>query len=195
MTEPEAGTAMRTHRVWWLIVSVLFVVGVCAGLAGASVAPFAGWSTTIDAAAIAAVIVIGVAIPQLVKGIRRWLRRAPGRTTEQLDSVVRALAYSAQGFVPVLPLPLVTPPTDEELCQAWCASFQALNAAPSRRKFMRLVEERERYLDEIDRRHPAAFRAWLRSDATPSGSPLAYLHRTSTDPPAINWDVFGGQDW
>jgi hypothetical protein len=61
---------------------------------------------------------------------------------------------------------------------------------------MHLVEERARYLDELERRHPAAFRAWLTADATASGNPLPYLSLANTDPPAINWDeLVDGQDW
>ena len=51
----------------------------------------------------------------------------------------------------------------------------SLEATASRRKFMRIVEERGGYLDELERRNPAAFAAWLASGATAAGNPLPYL--------------------
>jgi hypothetical protein len=188
---------MSTRRAGWLITAVpLTVVGVFAYVAGSSVGVLAGLVAIIGAAAILAVLVFAVTSPWMVKAVRRWLRRTPGRSEGQLDTVLRVLACSGPGFVPLLPLPQVPLPTDSELCQSWCASYRALVAAPSRRKFIRLVEERGSYLDELERRHPAAFRAWFMSDATASGNPLPYLSLADTNPPAINWDeLVGGQDW
>jgi hypothetical protein len=127
--------------------------------------------------------------------IRRWQETAPNRSQGQWDAVLGALAVSGMGLVPSLPPLQIASPTDEELCSAWCASLRALRAAPSRRKTLQLVERRAAYLDELERRYPAAFAAWLTSGAAAFESPITYLHKAYGEPPAINWDeLVGGQD-
>ena len=64
---------------------------------------------------------------------------------------------------------------DDELCLAWRRSFQMLNAAGSPGERLLLVEQRQRYLDELERRSPDGLTNWLTSGARAPGNPLPYL--------------------
>lgn len=64
---------------------------------------------------------------------------------------------------------------DDELCLAWRRSFVALNTAPSASERLRVVEQRQRYLDELQRRSPDAFASWLVSGARAPSNPLPHL--------------------
>jgi hypothetical protein len=160
---------------------VLAVIGLLA-TAGLSFVPLLALS--IGFAAVAAAFVLLTR-----RGtIGHWLRTVPRPSDEQLDAAVRALAYSYPGFVPFQPCSEAQPATDEDLCRAWCASYRALQGAASRRTFLRVVGEREGHLDEMERRNPAAFSAWLASGATASDNPLPYLSLAYIEPVVINWD-------
>jgi hypothetical protein len=64
---------------------------------------------------------------------------------------------------------------DEALCQAWRRSFLLLQAAATANGHMSIVRQRERFLDELSRRSPQGFAAWLTSGARAAGNPLPYL--------------------
>ncbi len=65
-------------------------------------------------------------------------------------------------------------PTDE-LCLAWRRSYLALHRAADEETRHRLVQRRQVYLDEIERRDRAGFERWLSSGARASGDPRHYL--------------------
>jgi hypothetical protein len=65
--------------------------------------------------------------------------------------------------------------TDSELCRAWVASFGLLESVPDSAALERVVVLRQCYLDELERRDPAALAAWLHSGARASSSPGRYL--------------------
>ncbi len=90
--------------------------------------------------------------------------------------------------VPVEPVPAAVPEVsfaapeqlnDAELCQAWRSTFTALERAGSVESRMRVVSMRAAYLDELERRHGDAFRAWIESGARAAGDPSRYV-----DPPS-----------
>jgi len=64
---------------------------------------------------------------------------------------------------------------DDELCLAWRRSFVMLNAAGSPGERLLLVEQRQRYLDELERRSPVGLASWLTSGARAPGNPLPHL--------------------
>lgn len=74
------------------------------------------------------------------------------------------------------PLPAVTPEglDDAALCQAWRRSFLLLQTSRVDR-VVRVVELRQQYLDELERRHPAGISRWLASGARAAGNPLPFL--------------------
>ena len=63
-----------------------------------------------------------------------------------------------------------------------------LPSIASRQRILRIVEERGSHLDEMERRNPEAFTAWLASGASASDNPLPYLSSAHVERAAINWD-------
>jgi hypothetical protein len=70
--------------------------------------------------------------------------------------------------------------TDDELCSAWRRSHIRVTLTGSAATKLATVALRAVYLDEIERRDPQAFRAWMASDAWATGSPHCYRRE---DPP------------
>ena len=167
------------------------LLGTC--VAGSSVGAFTGLTTIIGPVAVLVVLVAVATSPWAVRFVRDWLREVLS-SDEQFDTWLQTLAWASPGFVPFQPFPQVQPMTDQQLCAAWCASYPAggrrpAPGVPARR------QERDGYLGELQRRHPAAFAAWLASGATPSSDPLPYLNLPLSDRETINWDeLIGGQD-
>jgi len=64
--------------------------------------------------------------------------------------------------------------TTSELCTAWITTGQHLRAASSPAA-LPLVRLRQLYLDELERRDPVGFNAWLASSASASGDPRRFL--------------------
>jgi hypothetical protein len=73
---------------------------------------------------------------------------------------------------------------DSALCLAWRRSFIRLDAARTLSTRLAIVEQRQKYLDELQRRHAEGFERWLRSGARASGNPLPYLHEEPHQPGA-----------
>jgi hypothetical protein len=65
--------------------------------------------------------------------------------------------------------------TNSELCREWRRSFVRLQSARSFGDRCYVVALRQVYLDEMDRRSPTAFQAWLASGARAAGGPDRYL--------------------
>jgi hypothetical protein len=65
--------------------------------------------------------------------------------------------------------------TTSELCREWRRSFVRLQSARTFRDRCYVVALRQVYLDEMDRRSPTAFQAWLASGARAAGGPDRYL--------------------
>lgn len=61
------------------------------------------------------------------------------------------------------------------LCWAWNHSAQLLVEVPDARARATVVALREIYLDEMERRHPQGFAAWLESGVDASSSPEPFL--------------------
>jgi hypothetical protein len=96
---------------------------------------------------------------------------------------------------PVQPLSELYRLTDGQLCQRWRASYLALQVGPSTASVLEIVEQRQRYLDEFQRRNARGLTAWLASGARAAGTPLPYLVGDRADRHAINWDeLTRGQD-
>jgi hypothetical protein len=69
---------------------------------------------------------------------------------------------------------------DEALCLAWRRSYVQLQQSTSASARIRHVQQRERLLDELERRDPAGLAAWLASGCRAAGNPLPYLVRPTT---------------
>jgi hypothetical protein len=65
--------------------------------------------------------------------------------------------------------------SNADLCRAWQESFDALRKSESPAVRLRIVEARQRYLDELERRDPDGLHAWLESNASPAGNPARFV--------------------
>lgn len=166
-----------------------------AGIAGSAGAAVVGWTSLVGPAAFLVAVVVSATSPWVARSIRRWLGAIPTPPDDRVDVVIRALACSSPGIIPYQHVPAPAPTTDEQLCDAWCASLEALTTTYSGAKFLRIVEQRGEYLDELERRNPGGFSAWLASGATAGDNPLPYLSIARVDATVINWDdLLEGRD-
>ncbi|WP_134768053.1 hypothetical protein [Nocardioides sp. 1609] len=79
---------------------------------------------------------------------------------------------------------------DEHLARGWRHSFRHLQDADGVMSGLALVNLRQAYLDEMERRQPAGFASWLASGARASSDPTPHLQSdpartrpTGTEPP------------
>jgi hypothetical protein len=72
---------------------------------------------------------------------------------------------------------------DAELCLEWRRSFVRLETVRGAAARLAVVEQRQRYLDELQRRHTDAFQKWLQSGARASGNPLPFLQERPPETP------------
>lgn len=177
------------------LTGALAIVGMFTALcAAASISGASAGATRIMGAWVIAVGVVVVS-PRAIEATKRWFRTMPRPIDWQLETVLGSLAYLGPIYLP-FPPPAGQPDSDDELLsRAWCASLNELETARSRRKVMRIVAERREYLDELERREPAAFAGWLASATSADGSPLTSLTAGRTAPSSIDWDkLLDGQD-
>jgi hypothetical protein len=64
---------------------------------------------------------------------------------------------------------------DEALCRTWRHSFVDMGSDCSVEVKLGIVDHRRRCLDELERRSPDGFAAWLASGARAAGDPLPFL--------------------
>ena len=86
-------------------------------------------------------------------------------------------AVSSLFATPVVTLEVPDMLEDADLCLAWCSSYVALQRAETAESRMRLVLVRALYLDELERRNPAALAEWLSSGARAAAPPHAFVRR------------------
>jgi hypothetical protein len=65
--------------------------------------------------------------------------------------------------------------SDRALCRAWRKSYFDLTRSQSLPASLRIVQERQGYLDELERRSPHGLSAWLSSGARAAGNPSRYI--------------------
>jgi hypothetical protein len=89
----------------------------------------------------------------------------------------------------VAPRTVTCPPaaglTTAELCQAWRASFTALDVVVDPAQRAQVVQRRQEYLDALESRDPRGFARWIGLGARAASDPGRYLARgTDVEPPA-----------
>lgn len=194
----QSGTSVRAHRnAWRLVRATLGAIGGMALLllpVALLLLPASLLVPTLLALLAAGVVlwlVFLVRSPRARGAFARWMR-------SDRTSPATALAAWAPGTVcpsPGWPPPLLGPDlqrlSTEELCQAWCASYLVLmerSAGTGIKAVMATVQERQRYLDELERRNPIGLAAWFASGARVASNPLPYLLESPSDRPGINWE-------
>jgi hypothetical protein len=163
---------------------------------GTTAGAFIGFAVLLGAGVFLLVLFLLISSPYAVGAYCRWLNSVPTPSQAQINALARALAYASPEYIPALPPTDLGMLTDEQLCRSWRSSFFALQERASSTSMLEDVAERQRYLDEFDRRNPRGFAAWMASGARAPGNPLPYLTRDPTDPPVVNWDALTrGQDY
>lgn len=181
---------------WWL----LLIVGVSGRHRRARIARRLGLGLTGAAGLVAAAGVVGFALlvllavfSPLVGFLRRSGRWTPADASPQAAQAptLPSIALSdpsgaAGGWGPHpgrlaelsrrLPRPeRLADLDDPQLCLAWRQSFLPLSACHDIESLLELVELREKYLDELTRRHPAQMARWLASGARAAGNPMPFI--------------------
>jgi hypothetical protein len=183
---PDAGkrrtqpARVRVRRV----VTGAFVLGTMATAC-------AGFAIVLGLAALLLPLVVVASSPHALGAYGRWLLSEPASSTTTLAAWAPGLVWPTPGWAPPLLGPELHRLSTETLCQAWCASYLVLVERYAEREtgaILATVEERQRYLDELERRNPEGLAAWLASGARVASNPLAYLVEQRIDGPGINWE-------
>jgi hypothetical protein len=124
-------------------------------LASAATLAVAGFAVILSVGVIGLVLVLGLGSPQALRWCGRRVRRSPQEKGGEL--LTRSTA---------------------ELCRQWQATYSSLRDASTPAARLRIVEIRQRCLDELERRDPAGLSAWLASTASAGGDPSRYLNHT-----------------
>jgi hypothetical protein len=115
-------------------------------------------------------------------------RRAMPSPTQRPDTISRT-AHTLETSPTVGPPQYLRSLNDMDLCHDWRASFTALQQSSSPSQRFRIVEARQKYLDEFERRNPEGFMAWLASGARAAANPSRYIvGNASPRHGPIDWD-------
>lgn len=141
-----------------------------ATLAGLVVLSICGYAAAVGLATLLLIGVIGATSPVAVSQL--WPVGAP---------VTKPPAGPRAEVMPDPPLPVVHDVaavarnlrdlTDEELCLAWRRSFVQMQNYLSAGQRIAMADVRCAYLDELERRQPDAFAAWIESGPRAAGDP------------------------
>jgi hypothetical protein len=147
-------------------------------------------SASMDSVPYLALPLVGLAVvssPWVIERLERWRgAQAAERPRPRAVGGPSALAPESGGEADTLTAVPVNLALDEmrakarglsnsELCREWRRSFVRLESARSFGDRCYVVALRQVYLDEMDRRSPTAFQAWLASGARAAGGPDRYL--------------------
>jgi hypothetical protein len=164
-------------RLWRIVKSAVIAGSTLTATAGLVVV-LGAWGITLALTAVGS----GPMVTSWVG--RRWRSSVGSLEVDPLDSIHSCTQWpnpdEAETILAAEELPALD---DASLCLAWRRSFVLLSQRPSVVKQMLLVEQRQAYLDEIERRSPHGLAAWLDSGARASGNPFRYL---SVSPPQQN---------
>lgn len=133
----------------------------------------AGIVRLLGAAGLVVIVMFALASPQMLSWVARRFGHATGQSEDLSSGVQTSGAMASERFVPQAPQSM----DDASLCMAWRRSFVALQRASSPGGTWRIVQCRQEYLDEIERRNPEGFSAWLVSGARAAGDPSRYVIR------------------
>lgn len=164
------------------------VIARCAVRASAATGAVVGFAVLLGVGAVLLLIVVLASSPSAVSIYGRWLLSLPTLSPAQLDKMVGSLGYANPDYVTFQPSSGAQAFTDAELCQSWRDSHTVFSHQASPAQMAATAAERQTCLDELERRNPNGFAAWLALGAWASGNPLPYLTPGWADQPAINWD-------
>lgn len=154
-------------------------VAAAGALAGIAVVAGAGLIDLLGAPALLVLGVLAAACPRLWVALRSW------RPPQQPRPSLAARPPEPPETAPATPykkseLTLEVPPEpwlldDRALCSAWRRSYLVLERHHSPETHLRVVQQRQLYLDELERRNPQGLAAWLASGARAAGDPTRFI--------------------
>ncbi len=163
-----------------------------AGIAvGSATVAAAGLVVWLGVTGLVMVVTLVVLSPAVLSLARRWTatrshrdRRAPTRAEGRPRTRDRAPQQPPRTAPPpggpsLLRVPWMLEPVDAmddaTLCLAWRTSYVALQKALPVSVVLDVVQRRQHILDELERRSPRGFSAWITSGARAAGDPSRYL--------------------
>jgi hypothetical protein len=162
----------------------VLVASLAGGAAGGA---FVGLAVVLGPGVIVLAIALVGTSPVVLKAAARALRAAWASSGGHFELAGSALAYTGLGFVPIARGDHLSLLTDDQLCEAWRSSTTALHGCSTQR-VKGIVDQRQRYLDEFERRNPTGLKVWLASTDTAGCDPGVYLIERWIDLPVADWD-------
>jgi hypothetical protein len=190
LVAPAAGPDSPLATVRWSRIATR------AGLAGAGVVALGAFCATLPALALPLASVALLSSPWFVERVQSWRDLGPADAAPAPPSIqdagaprVRPVAMAAPTSRPapgVCRLDVTSAEaeamTDRELCREWRQTFVALQSARSPHELLRVVAQRQVYMDEMERRRPNGLEARRDSGARAAGGPERFLtHQPRTD--------------
>lgn len=168
LAAPVAGSRSTVPRVTWLRVVTRSM------LCGAAVVAICALTDVAAYLSLPLVVLAVTSSPWVVDRLERW-RGARDTSAPQAEMLSGDEGPTVVPSRPYVPRHGEGDLTDVELCHAWRQSFALLHTARSAAGVLRVTTLRQSYLDEMERRHPAAFRSWLESGGSATGGPDRFL--------------------
>jgi hypothetical protein len=160
-------------------------------VAGTAAPAYVGLAAVLGPRVLPLIIVVGATSPTAISLYGRGLRAATAPTSVSIAAWAPGFAYPLPAWAPPQLPPDLELMSTEELCEAWCASYLVLKGRSSRgdaKAALATVEERQRYLDELERRNATGFTAWLASGPRVASNPLPYLTGNRSERTVIDGD-------
>jgi hypothetical protein len=182
--DPRESGAAREPRGTAVVVGERGLLG---GALGVSVAIA---SSSLGPLTIPLVVVAGLTSPWMVAGtVARAVagaRRLPtGDAVTSPGPAGRAAAAEPPPEVTRLSAadwdPVVRSLSDQELCSSWRVSYTFVLSVSASVTGVELVNLRQAYLDELERRNPRGVQAWLANGARAAGDPTRHLAPRPSD--------------
>jgi hypothetical protein len=147
------------------------------GLAVAMGANFWGWA-----------LLMWLSSPPLLGKYSRWLGSASQPKAVQLWAALSVAVWVPAYYVrgpPVDTAGELQRLTDEALCQRWWSSCLRMSVHPP----SDAVQERQELLEEMERRNPSGYWAWITSDAPRPATLMRHLSSASASRDPVDWDT------
>lgn len=165
-------------------------VAAVAGLSGVAAVAAAGLMAMSGLLGLLVVALLAIACPRVWSALRQWrLSKSSGpaiapQSPEQLPDTGTGTATIAAARVedpePAAEMPAEPGLLDDyALCCAWRRSYVVLERPHSPATHLKVVQQRQLYLDELERRNPTGLAEWLASGARAAGDPTRFIVRGS----------------
>lgn len=173
------------------------VVSAAAG--GSAAGAFVGLGEVLGVGVLTLAVLLISASPHVLRAYVRALTSLPVSVATGLGSWMSppAPVSPQEAQIPAQRTPIRAAPdvrlvSDQRLRGVWRTSYLVLQTRPCASEVMAIVEERQRYLDDFERRNPEGFEAWLAVGASASNIPVRYLRRAPATQSEIDWDELTG---